>query len=60
MSMGQATLVAFSGTLQKSGEISAFLSVDPLTLPPHFAGKFQPLGLAFPATPRGSGGFWFR
>lgn len=45
MSMGQATWVAFSGTLQKSGQMSGFISADPLTLPPHFAGKFALSGL---------------
>lgn len=45
LSLGQATLIALSGTLQKTGQVSLFLSLDPLTLPPHFAGRFQVKGL---------------
>lgn len=45
LSLGQATIIAMSATLQKTGQVSMFLSVDPLTLPPHFAGRFQVKGL---------------
>ena len=45
LSRGRATVIAGSATLMKTGQTSLFISADPLTLPPHFAGRFQVDGL---------------